>query len=351
MSFAVNSHVKIAGVSACVPKNIEENKDYPLFSNEEFTRFVSSVGIERRRVVEEGVCTSDLCLAAADKLIDDLKWDRSEVEVLVFVTHTADYKLPASACILQDKLGLSQNCMSFDVTLGCSGYPHGLRIISSLMGMNGAKKGILLAGNTQSLYASYEDKSAYPLFADAGSATAVIFDEEADDMYFNFGTDGSGYEAIIVPDGGCRNPVNEKSFEVVDYGNGIKRAPIHEALDGMEVFSFGIQKAPKSINTLLENYDIKKDDINFFLFHQANKFMIERIRKKLKIPIEKTPYNIKDFGNTSAATIPLLMVTNLKEELESKKLDMIMCGFGVGLSWGSVKFTTDRIVCSSLIEI
>lgn len=351
MSFAISSHVKIAGVSACVPKKIVENRDYSLFNNEEYIRFVKSVGIERKREVEKGTCTSDLCLAAANRLLSDLKWDKSEVDVLVFVTHTADYKLPASACILQNKLGLSQNCMSFDVTLGCSGYPYGLRIISSLMGMKGAKKGILLAGNTQSLYASYEDKSAYPLFSDAGTATALTVDEHADDMFFNFGTDGSGYEAIIVPDGGCRNPINEKSFEIIDYGNGIKRAPIHEALDGMEVFSFGIQKAPKSVNAVLENYGIKKDDIDYFLFHQANKFMVEKIRKKLKIPLNKTPYNIRDFGNTSAATIPLLMVTNLKEELESKKLDMIMCGFGVGLSWGTLKFSTNRIVCSTLIEI
>jgi 3-oxoacyl-[acyl-carrier-protein] synthase-3 len=351
MAYSKLHNVSIKGVSACVPRHIVENKDYAFFEEGEAEKFIETTGIERRRIVENGVCTSDLCFAAAEKLIEELAWDKSEIEVLIFVSHTADYKLPATACILQDRLKLPISCMSFDITLGCSGYIHGLNVISSLLSVGNAKKGLLLVGNTQSLYASYEDKSAYPLFADAGTATALEFNPDADEMFFHFSTDGSGYQAIIVPDGGCRNPVNQDSFKMIDFGDGIRRSPLHEALDGMEVFSFGIRRAPETVNQLMANYNLTDDNIDYYLFHQANKFMNERIRKKLKIAIEKTPYNIDNYGNTSCATIPLLMVTNLQNELKNQKLNLLLCGFGVGLSWGSAYISTEKIVCPNLIEI
>jgi len=351
MAFARTNNVSIRGVAACVPKKVVENKDYPYFEEGEYEKFAASVGIERRRMVEPGTCTSDLCFTAAEQLIKDLNWDKSEIDALVFVSHTADYKLPATSCILQNRLQLSTDCMTLDISLGCSGYPHGLRVISSLMASGSIRKGLLLVGNTQSLYASYQDKSVFPLFADAGTATALENNSDAEDMFFQFGTDGSGFEAIIVPDGGCRNPVNEDSFKMVDHGEGAIRSRIHEGLDGMEVFSFGIQRAPQSINRLVEKYELDKEKIDYFLFHQANRFMVERIRKKIGVPAEKVPYNMKDFGNTSCATIPLLMVTNLKQELMNNKLSLLLCGFGVGLSWGTSVISTDKIVCSDLIEI
>jgi 3-oxoacyl-[acyl-carrier-protein] synthase III len=351
MALNKTKNVTIRGISACVPKNIVENKDYPFFEEGEYEKFIASVGIERRRIVNPGTCTSDLCYVAAEQLIKELDWNRSDIELLIFVSHTADYKLPATSCILQDRLKLPVECMTLDISLGCSGYVHGLSVISSLMTGGGIKKGLLLAGNTQSVYASFEDKSVFPLFADAGTATAVEFTLDRSEMFFDFGSDGSGFKSIIVPDGGCRNPVSVSSFEIKDFGNGIRRASIHEALDGLEVFSFGIKRAPQSVNNILKANNISKDDIDYFLFHQANKFMIERIRKKLNILSEKVPYNIKDFGNTSCATIPLLMLTNLKKELANRQLNLLMCGFGVGLSWGSALVRTENIICTDLLEI
>jgi 3-oxoacyl-[acyl-carrier-protein] synthase-3 len=351
MAFSKIKNVRIRGISACVPEKTVENRNYPFFGEGEYEKFITSVGIERRRIVEPGICTSDLCFAAADKLIVELGWQRNEIELLIFVSHTADYKLPATSCILQNRLKLPVSCMTLDITLGCSGYIHGLSVISSLMATGNLKKCLLLAGNTQSSYASFEDKSVYPLFADAGTATALEYDQKAAEMYFHFGTDGSGFESIIVPDGGCRNPVNETSFKMIDYGDGIKRSRLHEGLDGLEVFSFGILRAPQSVNQVLDEYKISKESIDYFLFHQANKFMIERIRKKLNLPAEKVPYNIKDFGNTSCATIPLLMVTDLQKELTEQKLNLLLCGFGVGLSWGSGVISTEKIICPDLIEI
>ncbi len=351
MAFSKTKNVKIAGISACVPKNIVENSEYPLFENDEYDKFVAAVGIERRRIVEPGVCTSDLCFAAAEQILKDLGWNREEIDLLVFVSHTADYKLPSTSCILQDRLGLTNECMTLDITLGCSGYVHGLNVVTSLMSSGKFKKGLLLAGNTQSSYASFEDKSAYPLFADAGTATALELDDNAGEMFFHFGTDGSGHKAIILPDGGCRNPVKPESFKVEDIGGGNRCSRLHERLDGMEVFSFGITRAPQSVNKLMENFNLNIETPDYFLFHQANRFMVEKIRKKLKLPEEKVPYNIKDFGNTSCATIPLLMVTNLKEQLENQKLQLLLCGFGVGLSWGSAMINTDKCRVADLVEI
>ena len=343
--------VSIKGIAAAVPKNVVYNKDYELFSELDYEKFVNSVGIEQRRVTPKGMCTSDLCFESANKLLIDLGWLPNEVDALIFVSHTPDYKLPATSCILQDRLQLSKDCMTLDISLGCSGFPHGLHTLSAILQGGHFKKGLLLVGNTQSHYSSYYDKSVYPLFADAGTAVALEFDPKAEPMYFNFGTDGSGYKSIIIEDGGCRNPVNKESFDYYDLGNGNKKTGLHEGLDGMDVYSFGIKVAPQSFRKLFEYSAFSKEKIDYFLFHQANKMMIEKIVKKLDLAENFVPMNIKYFGNTSCASIPLLMVTNLRNKLINDSLNLFFCGFGVGLSWGSAICSTQNIICSELIEV
>ncbi len=343
--------VAIKGIAAAVPRNTVYNKDYELFSEQEYEKFVNSVGIEQRRVTPQGMCTSDLCFEAATKLLVDLGWSSMDVDALIFVSHTPDYKLPATSCTLQDRLQLSKDCMTLDISLGCSGFPHGLHTMSAILQNGHFKRGLLLVGNTQSHYSSFYDKSVYPLFADAGTAIAVEFDPTSEPMHFNFGTDGSGYESIMIEDGGCRNPVNKESFEYYDIGNGNKKTRLHEGLDGMDVYSFGIKIGPQSFRKLFEYSGFPEEKIDYFLFHQANKMMIEKIAKKLNLTENVVPMNLKYFGNTSCATIPLLMVTNLKDKLTSESLNLFFCGFGVGLSWGSAICSTRNIVCSDLIEV
>jgi 3-oxoacyl-[acyl-carrier-protein] synthase-3 len=215
----------------------------------------------------------------------------------------------------------------------------------------GGVKALLLVGDTLSKICSADDKSTYPLFGDVGTATALEYDEKAESIFFNMNSDGSGYNAIHINDGGYRNPVSQSSFEVAERGKGIISNNLQLILDGMDVFSFGIKRAPENVNKLIEEFQLDKEQINYFIFHQANLFMNEKIRKKLDLPSEKVPYSLKDFGNTSSATIPLTMVSQLNEELRTKKLHHVACGFGVGLSWGSIYFSTDKIVCPTLIEI
>ena len=349
-TFSVNN-IAIKGISCCVPKNTERNIDLDILTQEEIQKFIDATGVEERRIVTKEICTSDLCCEAAEKLIKDLNWQKEEIEILVFVSQTADYILPVSAAILQDRLGLSNNCIAFDVPLGCSGYVYGISIIASMMKATGIKKGLLLAGDTSSKLLSKSDKSTIPLFGDGGSATAFELDEEADNLLFDLGTDGSGYKAIMIPDGGSRNRINQDSLKVVNIEEGISRNACNLVLDGMDVFGFGISQAPKTVNKLIEKFEIDKDAIDHFVFHQANLMMNKMIVKKLKLPVEKVPYSLKGFGNTSSTTIPLTIVTELKESLANNNKDLIVCGFGVGLSWGTAKIKLDNVVISDLIEI
>ncbi len=350
MAFLDVKNVKLVGLSACVPKKIEENNRLSILSEEEARKVIDSTGIERKRKSDQSTCPSDLCYEAAVRLIQDLRWDKKDIDCLVFVSQGPDYYLPATSCILQDRLGLSSDCYTLDISLGCSGWVYGLSTISSLLSGGTMKKGLLLAGDV-SWQNSPKDKSTYPLFGDAGSATAIEFDASSEGFQFHFGTDGSGYEAIIIPDGGLRNPPSLSSFEMKEIEPGIERCRFNTFLEGMDVFAFGISKVPETVNRTLEHFSMDKEKIDYFVFHQANLFLNEKIRKKLQLPVEKVPYSLKNFGNTSSATIPLTMVTEMKYLLEKEKLSIMGCGFGVGLSWGTVLFETDRIVVSDLVEM
>lgn len=349
-AFSVKN-VKLAGVSACVPNTVSENKSLTVFGEDSAAGFIKSTGIERRCIVSKDICTSDLCCKATEILLDNLNWAKESVDCLVFVTQSPDYRLPATSPTIQHHLGLSTDCYALDISLGCSGWVYGMSVITSLMSGGFMKRGLLLAGDTISKLCSEKDKSTYPLFGDAGTATALEYSFENERINFQMNTDGQGASAIQIQDGGCKNPVSLDSFKEEKRGDGLISNRLQILLEGMDVFSFGISRAPDCVNQLITEFALDKESIDYFLFHQANLFMNEKIRKKLKLPIEKVPYSLADFGNTSCATIPLTMVSQLQNELKTKKLSHIACGFGVGLSWGSLNFNTNSIVCPDLLKI
>lgn len=351
MAYLSYPSVRVVGVSACVPKEIDSNWTTPLIPDDERSKLITSTGIEEKRVVPKGVITSDLCLAAAERLIDELGWNKEDIEALVFVSQTPDYILPATACLLQDRLGLSKECLAFDISLGCSGWVYGMNSVSSMVSNGSIRKALLLCGDITTRTQSYRDKTSYPLFGDAGTATAVVYDEECSGIKFHLASDGSGYEAIIITDGGYRNQPTEKSLQFVDYGDGKVLTPMHVQLDGMTVFSFAISKAPKSVKGLCERFNIDFDQVDNCYFHQANLQLNETVRKKLKLPEEKVPYSLKRFANSSGATIPVTMVTERQDVLRNSHQKNIACAFGVGLSWGTAYFETDNIVVPDLVEI
>lgn len=345
-------NVRLAGLSACVPKNTVSNIGANVFKSEEDARkFVANTGIKERRITDRDTCSSDLCYHAAERLIQDLDWEKEEIQCLVFITQTPDYVVPATSCILQDRLGLSKECLSFDVTLGCSAWTYGLSIIGALLSSGAIKKGLLLVGETTSKTKSDRDKSTYPLFGDAGTATALEYEEGNSGFKIHSNTDGSKYRAIYIPDGGFRNPVTKNSLEYHEVESGIIRNKVQYIMDGAEVFTFAITKAPKSMKKLIAHFSIDWESIDFLLLHQANMMMVDRIRKKVKIPEEKTPVSLEEFGNTSCSSIPLTMVYRLRERLSTGDVKILACGFGSGFSLATAYLETDQIVCPPLIEI
>lgn len=352
MALLHNKHVAIKGVSACVPRHTVRNIDNTYFAPNDINAFISNVGVEELRMSDRDLCTSDLCVEAARHLLDELGTDKNDIGILVFVSQSPDYYfLPNTACIIQDRLQLNKETLAFDVPLGCSGYVYGLNLIASYLSSGQIKKGLLLVGDTASKIPYPKDKSSSMLFGDAGAATLLEYDEKSEGLYFHMATDGAGHKAIIVPEGGFRNRFSEGSL--IEYTNeeGLVRSRNSLHLDGFDVFSFGISEAPKTCKKLMEHLAISNDNVDYAVFHQANKMMNEKIRKKLSLPESKVPYSLKHFGNTSSASIPLTMVTEIRSGLQQKSNRLLLCGFGVGLSWGTAYTVCDPIVVPELIEM
>lgn len=353
MAFLEFKNVRIAGIAAGVPKNVASNlhpTDQDNISHEYSPEeYVKTTGVEERRV-STVLTTSDLSYAAAEKLIADLGWDKNDISALIFVSQTPDYVLPATSCILQDRLGLNKECYAADVSLGCSGWVYGLSVALGLVGKDKVKKALVLCGDAKKRFRIEGNQLRDPLFGGAGTATAIEYCEGEEGLKFHFGTDGSGFDAIITPDMGSRNPVTEKSFIFEDF-EGKPSCRLMTRMKGMDVFSFGITTAPKSVKKLGEHFGFNYLDADYFIFHQANMKMNNMIAKKLKLEPAKVPSCMYRFGNTSSASIPLTIVGELKGKFENKPTKFICCGFGVGLSWGTVAFETKDIVISDLVEM
>ena len=351
MAFLKVENVSIRGVACAVPKDVKEIKELPFFAPGEAEKVIALTHVERSRMVPKGMCCSDLCQAAAEKLLDSLGWERETVEALIFVSLSRDYIAPATANILQEKLHLPKSCMAFDIPLACSGYVYGLSVISSLMSSGNIKRALLLVGETTSVLQSPLDKTLWPLHGDAGSATALEYEEGVAPMFFNLMSNGAGADSIINQYGGTRYPMDKEGLEMKEREPGIIRNGLHAYMDGMNVFSFSVKEPPAAIKALCEYNGIDLNSIDYLLLHQANKYMDEKIGKKLKIPSEKIPYSLMQYGNTSSTSIPMTIVVGIGDKLSQEQADVIMCGFGAGLSWAAAYIKLNHIVSLPLIEL
>ena len=344
MAFLEIRNVRIAGMSAGVPKKVVSNLDIDNISKDyDAAAFVEVTGVKERRLDE--LTVSDLAVPAADQLINDLGWSRNEIDGLFVVTQHGDYIVPATSCIMQDVLGLSKECMAMDISLGCSGWVYGLCSIASMMSAGMLSKCLLISGDARRRV-EFND----PLFGYAATVTALEYKEGESGFRFHLGTDGSGYDAIIIPDGGARNQITELSFEPQEV-DGRYFTPLQSRMKGMDVFSFGITTAPKSVKKLAEYFGFDYLAYEYLVLHQANMKMNNMIAKKLKFDEKKVPSSMWDFGNTSSASIPLTIITQLKDVCSAQKVSLLCCGFGVGLSWGTVALNVDHIVVSELVEV
>lgn len=352
----VNSRIegiRIEGVATAVPRNTRTPQDeHALLGAERAAKISESVGVEVRHVVSSAVCTSDLCFAAAEKLLAEAGCPAAEISGLIFISQTPDYVLPATSQSLHRRLGLPVSCFTFDVNLGCSGYVYGLWMAASLIRSTPGKV-LLLVGDTISRVCSPEDPSVSLVFGDAGSATLLAPDPAASAMIFALGTDGSGEEHLKIPAGGFRQPRNGRTAERSEREGGNIRSDEDLFMDGPEVFTFTLSKVPKLVKALLEASGAAPEEIHAFLFHQANRFMLNHLIKRMKLPAERVPLIMGRFGNTSSASIPLALTASpLRAELGEASRKLLLAGFGVGFSWaGAVLECGGQGVFPDLLEI
>ena len=346
-------NVGISALSACVPSHIIDNYKYGLdiWSEDEVKKVVDKVGVTERRFADSSTCSSDLCFAAAEKLIADNNIDRNEINLIIFLSQTPDYRMPATSILLQSRLGLPMTTMAFDISLGCSGFISALSIVYSMMQNMGFRKALLLDGETRSKVYSRKDRREAFIFGDAGVAALIERNEKYGESHFSINSDGSRGELIMIPGGGYRNMSSVETLKekVVDeYGN--IRSDEQAFMNGADVFNFVIMEVPKDIKRLLSATGEDIQQLDYYVFHQANSFINNYIAKKMKLDREKIPWTIQKYGNTSSVSVPLTIVSELKGNMEGSKR-LMLSAFGVGMAWATaiVPFVDCKI--SDIVEI
>lgn len=319
--------VAIRGLAAAVPAAQSPlSEEVGRFGAEAVQKLSASTGIRNRRVAPQALTTADLCEAAARELLEALEWETSSVGLVIVITQTPEFRLPATACLLQDRLGVGTEAAAFDVNLGCSGYAYGLWLASSLLTTTARSRALVLVGDTLTKHVDRSDRALWPLFGDAGTATALERDDDATEMAFDLGTDGSGWRHLVI------NSASDEKF--LD--------TLH--MDGPAVFSFTLREVPPMVKRVLDTADSSMEDIDFVVFHQANEFILRNLQKRLKVPDEKFVVDLAQWGNTSGATIPLAIVSSLRDCLIQRRHRLLLAGFGVGLSWSSAVLELDASV-------
>lgn len=349
---AVIKSVKIAGMQAAVPPHRHSYVETPdIFTQEEADKIYASTGIHSRRILPKHLCASDMCIAAAETLLKRLNWAPETVDVLIYVSQDSDYALPATACLMQHRLGLPQTAACMDVSLGCSGFVYATWLASQLLNGSNGQRALVLCGDTSSRHLLPDDRGTLPLFGDAGVATALQFDENWPDSYAVFGTDGTGGQHIAVKAGGRRTPTmpelqpRSSEEELKLY----KESRLY--LNGAAVFSFTLKVVPKLIRETLALANIEADSLDMVVMHQANQFILEHLRKKAKISQEKYLIDMADFGNTSSASVPLAICHKLGDFFETETKKVMLGGFGVGWSWGAIITDIGPMLAPQIIEI
>lgn len=339
MATGILKNVEIKGIACAVPDRIVNNEDYyDVFGEESVRKFINMTGVKTRHVAIDEQCTSDLCYIAAKSLMAKLQWEPSSIDALILITQTPDYAVPATACVLQYRLGLSENCIAFDINLGCSAYVYGLWQAATMISTQNINRVILLCGDTSNFGINQSDSATAMIFGDGGTATALEKTDGKELKYF-LKTKGSGYRSIIVPSGHARSR-SKISTDSSEYDL---------SMNGTEIFSFTITDVPKAIKSFILEYSIDKNDVDMFVFHQANLFILKNLARKLCIPMERVPVSIDRYGNTSGESIPLTLVDALGPEESNDTIKLFLCGFGVGLSYGGIYLEMKKSVCIPMI--
>ncbi|TLD96490.1 ketoacyl-ACP synthase III [Helicobacter jaachi] len=336
---ATIEHARICHIATMLPSKRVQNALNPNFSERDKRKIIKTTGIQTRYELQRDYGNAndetllDLYAPCAKACLEALKWELDSIDGLIVVSQQHEYKLPATACLLQEHLGLSSECFAYDIAMGCSGYVYGLYAAMSHINGGGARRILLFVGDAPSNITYHKDKSAALLFSDVGSCTALEYSQEAMRAHFRFSTIGSGFANIIAPFGGLKHPLTEQSFSEFIDSNGNANTQACQQINGIEVFDFTIKHLPPNIQKLLDYAHLSLEDIEKCYFHQANKMINDYLSAKLNIA-HKAPLHIEHFGNASSASIPLLLCDNKQGRISDKTA--LLAGFGVGLSVGLV---------------
>lgn len=329
---------RLLDIAVYYPERVLSNEalahDFPDWSAE---KIFEKTGIKERRIAGRDQTAGDMAFEAAKNLFEQGAISAEDVDFIILCTQAPDYILPTTACVLQDRLGISRACGALDINLGCSGFVYGLSLAKGLIETGSAKCVLLLTADTYSKYIHPKDKSVRTLFGDAAAATAII--ASSSDEYgvgpFVFGTDGAGAKNLIVEAGMYRQPKTPMTATETEDPFGNVRTAEHLYMNGAEVMAFSLVEVPKAVDKLLNNAGLTKENIDFFVLHQANKFMLDALRKKLKVPPEKLPILVEDCGNTVSSTIPLALFKLKRDGRLQSGQQLMLVGFGVGYSWAA----------------
>jgi 3-oxoacyl-[acyl-carrier-protein] synthase-3 len=337
--------VILAGICAAGPSNIDDVRG----TTDAQRRFSAATGINRRRICPPDLFFSDLALAAGDRLLSELSWEKGDVDTLILVTQSGDVAFPSTACILQHRLGLSSDCAAFDINLGCSGFPYGMLVAGRLLGPASGSKVLLIIGDAAGKPNPASPQP--PLFGDAAVAVALERRSGVSPMMFSLHTDGAGRDFIMERRSGGKPGLDADVFTTAIDPSGSVHINTQYQIKGEDVFNFSVRTVPGAVRQALHERDWAAESVDAFVFHQASRLINEALRKSLALDPAKTPSTLQEFGNTSSATIPLTLVEKLGPALRENTLRLVLCGFGVGLSWGTVTCELGPLVCPPMIEV
>lgn len=352
MPSAQISGVRVAGIASAVPATVTTlEDDAAVFGEVDAKRVFKNTGVRQRHVTKSGMTAGDLCEPAALRLLGDLGWDPSTVDLLILVTQSPDYFSPATACVLHERLGLAPHCAAFDVNLGCSGWVYGLWLASGMLSAGTAQRALVLVGDVVSQTMSPLDRSVAPLFGDAGAATALERDPGAPPMEFVLGTDGAGARHLMVPAGGFRQRATDANAAMETRPDGNTRGPQNIHMNGAEVFTFTLKSVPPLVREVMARAGWSHADVDGYVFHQASSFMLKSLARSCAIPPEKFVMAMEEYGNTSSVSIPLTMCARMRDALAAGPQRLVLAGFGVGWSWGAVALTTSSLVVPPVLVV
>ncbi|MCI9226230.1 MAG: hypothetical protein HFE91_12335 [Acutalibacter sp.] len=344
--------IRISGIANAVPDDVEYSEDYSsLFGEEYVKKFIASTGIHRRYTSHRnGVTASDLCCAAAEKVLTELNYDRSNIDALIYASSSRDYLAPVTACVLQDRLDLTEECICYDVPLGCTAYVYGL-YLAALQIQAGCRSVLLLAGSaSEQLPKDYVPTEIPMLSGDSGSATLIEAAEDASEMYGLLRSVGKKREILIQPYGGQRHPF----WRLVEEHGLQRAAELNNRwyMDGLEVMRFSLREVVQMVGDFYSYFGGSTDDYDILACHQANQLILKNLARKIKFPIEKIPMPITEYANTGCGSVPLAICEHYtKVPVDREAVEILTCGFGIGLSLGIVKITVNPKRCFSTLKV